>query len=548
MAKFGTSVIKKVFPDHWSFLLGEIALYAFVILLATGTFLTLFFKPGMNPVVYDGSYEALRGVKMSEAYASTLNITFDVRGGLLMRQMHHWAAVIFIAAIMIHALRHFFTGSYRKPRELNWLIGMGLFVLALLEGFAGYSLPDDLLSGSGLRIAAGVMESIPLVGSYLTMFVFGGEFPDGMSGDFIPRLYIVHVLLVPGVLLLLIPLHGVILTWVVKHTQFPGPGRTERNVVGYQFFPVFMAKTMAFFLATATVTALLATFLQINPVWLFGPYDPSAVSAGAQPDWYLGFLEGALRVMPGWELSFLGYTLSLNVFIPAVVVPGLFFTALGAYPFLERWYLKDDRYHHTLDRPRNAPFRTSLGAAGVTFYGLLWAAGGNDVIASQFNVSLYATTWFFRVTLLAGPFVAYAITHRICMGLQRRDAALVEHGVETGIIVQSEDGEFEEVTRPLTEAERSVVLSKKEMPRLSLEPDESGVVSPNALKLSSRLRVRLNEAYHREPSNGNGAHGNGNGAHGNGNGAHGNGALGNGNGRHALETAHAPEPDDETVR
>jgi ubiquinol-cytochrome c reductase cytochrome b subunit len=511
LARFGQSVIRKVFPDHWSFLLGEIALYSFVVLLLTGTFLTLFFKPDMNDVVYHGSYAKLDGVRMSGAYASTLHISFDVRGGLLMRQMHHWAAVIFIAAILIHMLRHFFTGSYRRPRELNWIIGIVLLMLALLEGFAGYSLPDDLLSGTGLRIAAGVMEAIPLVGSYLLTFVFGGQFPTGVGGDFIPRLYVLHILLVPGLLVALIPLHGIVLTWVVKHTHFPGRRRTERNVIGYPFFPVFVAKTTAFFLSTAAVCALLATFFQINPVWLFGPYDPSAISSGAQPDWYLGFLEGALRVMPGWEITVFGHSLTLSVLIPGVVVPGVLFTGLAVYPFVERWFLKDDREHHLLDRPRNVPLRTSVGVSGIVFYALLWLAGGNDVIASRFDVSLYATTWFFRIALLAGPVLAFAATWRICLGLQHRDQALGLHGVELGVLVQDESGAYSERTRPLNEEEEAVVFSTKEMPRLVLRgPDDNGVVAVGEGTVRKRLQVWLNQAYHagQLPANGNG---NGNG-------------------------------------
>ncbi|WP_308207527.1 cytochrome b [Actinomadura madurae] len=213
--------IRKAFPKHWSFLLGEIALYSFAILILTGVFLTLFFKPSGATVVYDGSYTPLRGVTMSEAYASTLHISFDVRGGLLMRQIHHWAAIIFIAAICVHLLRIFFTGAFRKPREINWLIGTTLFVLAIAEGFAGYSLPDDLLSGTGLRIMQGIVLSIPVAGTYLALWVFGGEFPA--SEEFLPRLFTVHILLVPGVLLALVAAHVMIL-WHQTHTIFPGRG------------------------------------------------------------------------------------------------------------------------------------------------------------------------------------------------------------------------------------------------------------------------------------------------------------------------------------
>ncbi|MBV9487038.1 MAG: cytochrome bc complex cytochrome b subunit, partial [Frankiaceae bacterium] len=165
----------KVFPDHWSFMLGEIALYSFVILLLTGVYLTLFFHASQHEVIYNGSYAPLRGVPMTDAYASTLHISFDVRGGLLMRQIHHWAALIFTTSIVVHMFRVFFTGAFRKPRTINWHIGVILMILAILEGFAGYSLPDDLLSGTGLRIAYSVAESIPVVGTYVCYFLFGGD-------------------------------------------------------------------------------------------------------------------------------------------------------------------------------------------------------------------------------------------------------------------------------------------------------------------------------------------------------------------------------------
>ena len=450
-AGFARRAARKAFPDHWSFLLGEIALYCFLIILLTGVFLTFFFKPSMDEVVYDGSYQALRGVRMSEAYASTLNLTFDVRGGLLMRQLHHWATVVFLAAIVVHLLRNFFTGAFRKPRELNWLIGIVLFMLVMVNGLFGYSLPDDLLSGTGIRILEGVLLGVPLVGTYLQMFLFGGQFPGDLI---IPRLYVIHILLIPGILLALIPLHAVVLTWRHTHTQFPGRGSTDRTVRGYPFFPVFIAKTTAFFLWVFGAVALLAAFFQINPIWLFGPYDPGAISAGSQPDWYMGWLEGSLRIMPSWEINAWGHTLTLSVIIPALVVPGVLFTGLALYPFLERWVTGDHRVHHLLDRPRDVPVRTAIGMAGVTFYGVLWAAGGNDVITDRFHLSLFATTWFFRVALLAGPVVAFAVTRRICLGLRRRDMLLLTHGVETGVIVRSPSGGYVERTRPVPEETR----------------------------------------------------------------------------------------------
>jgi ubiquinol-cytochrome c reductase cytochrome b subunit len=479
--------LRKIFPDHWSFLLGEIALYSFIILLLTGTFLSLFFQPSMTDVVYHGSYTPLDGVHMSQAYASTLDISFDVRGGLLMRQIHHWAAILFVAAIVCHLLRIFFTGAFRKPRELNWLIGVVMFTLAFTEGLFGYSLPDDLLSGTGLRILEGVLLSIPVVGTYLTFFLFGGEFP---GHDIIPRLYVIHILLIPGLLLALITAH-LLLMWHQKHTQMPGKARADTNVVGQPFYPYFMAKTGAWFLFIFGVTALLSTFAQINPIWIYGPYNPSGISAGSQPDWYMGFLEGALRMWPSWHWDVGGYSFAFNVFLPAFVPLGLIMTGLAVWPFLEQWITGDRREHHVNDRPRNAPTRTAVGMAGVTFYGILWLEGANDVVARFLNISLYLTTEISRYAIFIGPVAAYYVTKRICLGLQRKDNHLLEHGVETGIIMQLPHGEYIELTKPVSEDVRAVLASRRELPQIEA-PAGDGVPPPSARSTMGKLRVTLN--------------------------------------------------------
>jgi ubiquinol-cytochrome c reductase cytochrome b subunit len=461
-AKGIRTFFRKIFPDHWTFLLGEIALYSFIILLLTGTFLTFFFQPSMTEVVYHGSYTHLDGVRMSEAYASTLNISFDVRGGLLMRQIHHWAADLFVAAILAHMLRIFFTGAYRKPREVNWLIGLVLFTLALFEGLFGYSLPDDLLSGTGLRITEGVLLSVPIVGTYLTFFLFGGPYP---GSDIIPRLYIIHVLLLPGVFVALITAHLFIMFWQ-KHTQMPGKGRTNTNVVGAPMYPYFMAKTGAFFFFIFAALAIASTFAQVNPIWLYGPYNPSGISAGSQPDFYMGFLEGSLRMMPNWTWDIWGHTVAWNVLIPAFLPLGIIMTGAALWPFLEQWVTGDRREHHVNDRPRNAPTRTAIGMAAVTFYGVLWLEGANDVLADHLYISLYVTTEIARYAIFIAPAVAYWLTKRICLGLQRRDLHLLEHGVETGIIRQLPTGEFIEETRPLDDEELAALDVKPRAPSL----------------------------------------------------------------------------------
>ncbi|WP_067805401.1 cytochrome bc1 complex cytochrome b subunit [Actinomadura formosensis] len=483
--------IKKAFPKHWSFLLGEIALYSFVILVLTGVFLTLFFKPSGAVQVYDGSYTPLKGVKMSEAYASTLHLTFDVRGGLLMRQIHHWAADIFLAAITIHLMRIFFTGAFRKPREINWLIGVTLFALAVAEGFAGYSLPDDLLSGTGLRIFQGILLSVPVVGTYLGLWIFGGEFPA--SEDFIPRLFTVHILLVPAILIALITAHLMIL-WHQTHTQWPARGRREMTVSGEKTFPHFATQSAGYFLFTFGVLAGLATFFQINPVWLYGPYDPDKVSFGSQPDWYVGFLEGSLRIMPRLSTTLAGHTISWNVLLPAVVLPGLFFTLLGLYPFAERWATGDERIHHLLDRPRNAPTRTGIGAAAIAWYGNLLAAGGNDVIATTFKIPLFWTTWFFRAGFFVAPVAAFIIARRVCLSLQRHELRIRAEGVESGLVSLSPEGGFEERHERPAE-EREAVLRSRQPGELVAPYPHHLIPLPTPDRVRTQVRTRANRFY-----------------------------------------------------
>jgi ubiquinol-cytochrome c reductase cytochrome b subunit len=436
--------LNKVFPDHWSFMMGEIALYSFVILLLTGTYLTFFFDPSMTEVQYDGSYSLLRGVEMSRAYDSTLDLSFDVRGGLLMRQIHHWAALLFLAAIVAHMLRTFFTGAFRKPREINWLLGVGLLTLGLVEGLTGYSLPDDLLSGTGLRIIQAIVMSIPVVGTWVAFAVFGGEFP---GTEVIGRFYILHVLLIPGIILALIAVH-VGLVVKQKHTQFPGPGRTEHNVIGERMYPIYGAKAGGFFFLVFSVLALLGGLVQINPIWLYGPYNPAHVSAGSQPDWYVGFLDGSTRLFPAWEIRLFDHTVS-PVFWPAVVFPGILFTVLALYPFIEARLTGDRASHNLLQRPRDVPVRTSLGAMALTLYIVLLISGGNDLLAVKFDISLNAMTWFGRIACIVLPPLAYSATYLLCLGLQRHDREVLEHGVETGIIKRLPSGEFIEVHQPL---------------------------------------------------------------------------------------------------
>ncbi|HZE39738.1 MAG TPA: ubiquinol-cytochrome c reductase cytochrome b subunit [Stackebrandtia sp.] len=445
LAKPARSLMTKVFPDHWSFLLGEIALFSFIVLLLTGTFLALFFEPSMVEVHYHGSYIPLKGLEMSKAYESTLHISFDVRGGLVIRQMHHWAALLFVAAILVHMGRVFFTGAFRKPRETNWVIGAILFILAFFEGLMGYSIPDDGLSGTGLRIMSGITESVPVIGTWANNLLFGGS---GYPGDVIvTRFYIMHVLLIPGILLALIGIH-VGLVFAQKHSQWPGPGRTEHNVVGFRMFPNYVSKQGGFFMLVFAVIALMGGLFQINPIWLFGPYEASVVSSASQPDYYVLFLEGLVRLFPSWEIHLWGFTLPA-VFWPAVIGMGVAFTVPIFYPFIERRFTKDSAHHNLLQRPRDNPTRTGVGAMVTSIFLITTISGTNDVIADKFNISLNAMTWAGRIGIVVVPVISFYIAHRICLGLQQHDREVLSHGIETGILRRDAQGRFYEVHQPL---------------------------------------------------------------------------------------------------
>src|SRR5215203_3866757 len=483
VAGLGRPFLRKVFPDHWSFLLGEIALYSFIVLILSGIFLTIWFKPSMAEIEYEGSYELLRGLHMSEAYASTLDLSFDIRGGLLLRQMHHWAAAVFVAAMLTHSLRIFFTGAFRKPREINWLIGVTMLLLGIINGFTGYSLPDDLLSGTGLRFVDGLIRAIPLIGTWAEFFVFAGEFPGELI---IPRLYMVHILLVPALLFGLIAAHLALVVYH-KHTQYPGPGRVKGNVVGYPVFPVYAAKAGGFFLIVFGVLTLMGATMQINPVWVFGPYNPAEVTAGSQPDWYMGFVEGGIRIMPNWEWRIGSTTWSWNVAIPGLGLMGLFFGLMAIYPFVEAWVTGDKSEHHLLDRPRNNPTRTAFGVAAMTGYAMLWIGGGNDLVATQFHVSLNAVTYFLRVAVFVAPVLAFLVTKRICIGLQRADRDRMLHGAESGIIDRAPSGKYSERHRPISRGEAFALTQHEDMPALMPLTDVDGM-SEKEIKSEQRRR------------------------------------------------------------
>lgn len=409
---FVQKALTKVFPDHWSFMIGEIALYSFIVLLLTGTFLTFFFDASTSHSVYRGAYEPLNGVEVSDAYRSVLELSFDVRAGLVMRQIHHWAALVFIGSIVAHLCRVFFTGAFRRPREINWIIGVLLLILAIFNGFSGYSLPDDLLSGTGLRIAYSIALSVPLIGTWMAFLLFGGEFP---ADEIIGRLFVVHIMIVPALIIGLLTVHLAVV-WRQKHTQFREPGRNEGNVVGSRLWPTYAAKSVGLFFAVSAVLCVMGGLAQINPVWLYGPFEPQQVTSPAQPDWYLGWVEGALRLVPAFDVRFFGYEIP-NPFFPAVLLPGVTFTLLLAWPFLEQRFTNDREAHHLLDRPRDHPVRTALGATTLTFYTVMFVAASNDLIAKWLGAPIFGVTLIFRILILVLPPLVGWATYRLMKAL-----------------------------------------------------------------------------------------------------------------------------------
>ncbi len=398
LAGFVRRGLVHIFPDHWSFMLGEIALYCFLTLVITGLFLAMFFNASAARVIYHGPYTALEGVSMTAAFRSAMALSFEVRLGLLMRQIHHWAALVFVAAIVAHLFRVFFTAAYRRPREINWVVGMTLLIVSMADGFVGYSVPDDLLSGTGLRIAYSIVLSIPFIGPWLAFIIFGGQVPTHVM---ISRLYALHIFLFPAIISVLLAVHLAIL-WHQMHTNYPGPGRSDSTIVGSRLWPTYAAKAVGLFFLVFGGVAVLAGLVQVNPVWIYGPFDPAATLPGAQPDWYMGWAEGALRLFPGFNLH-IGNRLVPEVFFPGVLIPLVLFGLLYSYPFLDRWISGERDEHHVLRYPFQQPFRTALGAAGVMFLLVMLFAGSDDVLAVISHGSVITIRSILRILVFAVP-------------------------------------------------------------------------------------------------------------------------------------------------
>ncbi|KQR51306.1 ubiquinol-cytochrome c reductase cytochrome b subunit [Leifsonia sp. Leaf336] len=462
---------------HWSNLFGVVALACVVVLIVTGLLLMFWYAPSSQRVTYAGSYAPLAGQEASAAFVSILHTSFDIPGGLLVRQAHHWAALLLPATIMVQLAVTFFTGAFRRRRG-SWLVLFGLLIVALAGGWSGYALPDDMLSGTGLRIFQGILLGIPVVGTWLSWLFFGGEFP----GRIIENLYPVHIAVVPALLIGLLWLRARLASRQ-EPTRYPGE-------VGVPAYPNAAVRAGGLFAIVTGLLVLVAATVTIAPVWLFGPSSTGDASAGSQPDWYTGFLDGALRLVPpGWEFVWLGRTWTLAILVPLAVV-GVFLLAVAVYPFFEQWVRGPGTDDALLDRPRNEPTRTALGVAGVVFYGALWGAGSADLVATHFSIGLESVVHAFQGLVVLGPVAAFFLTRRVCLALQKKDRGLLLHGYETGRIVRLPGGEYVEVHAPVPADGRLQLAGPRTVPSVVVRPDQLGRVHT-----WDRLRARLARAY-----------------------------------------------------
>lgn len=476
---------QRVIPLHWSNLFGVVVLACVAVLLVTDVILMFFYNPSGDLVTYNGSYLPLHGMEVSKAFDSTMRISLEIRGGLLLRQANHWAALLLPAALIMQMLVMFFTGGFRRPRRASWVLLFLLLIVAMISGWSGYAVPDDMLSGTGLRIVQGVALGIPVIGTWLSTLLFGGEFP----GRIIENLYLIHAAVAPVAMILLIAARAR-LAYKNKPAQFAGPGRTEENVVGIPIWPNAAVRAGGLFSMVTGLLFLIAATVTVSPAWINGPASTGDAAAGSQPDWCMGFLDGALRLVPsGWEIEWLGHTWTLAILVPLAVI-GVFFTVIAVYPYLEGWIVDDRKNHNILDRPRNAATRTAIGVAGMIFYGVLWAAASSDLVATQFHVTIEGVITTLQITLFVGPVIGFSITRRICIGLQKKDREIVLHGYETGRVVRLPGGEYVEIHQPLDEYKRWRLVAHQHPEPARPRHDESG-----RLPRGERIRVALSRWF-----------------------------------------------------
>lgn len=359
---------RKVFPVHSTFFLGEMALFSFLILVLTGTYLGFVYVPSNVPV-------ALNDETIPEAYAS-VRLIESIPVASLFRNTHHWAAHVMIASILLHTMRIFFTGTYRKPREINWVIGVVLLGLTLMAGFVGYALPYDSYAVTATGIGFSIARSIPWIGDFASELFFGGAFPTLGS---LSRLYTLHVFVLPAMLAGIMSLH-LLLVIKQKHTQ-PGYAREQAEpgkVLGVPLIPyqALLAGQLLFLMFGALF--LLSAFVPPHPLTEFGP--PQASTPEVKPDWYLLWIYGFLKIVPS-EAAFklFGATFGPD-FLGGLLFPALVFGVLTLAPWMDRTNRRAIRRFEYLEPVRQSPIRTASGVAMLAFLGTLCLAAYYDEI------------------------------------------------------------------------------------------------------------------------------------------------------------------------
>ncbi len=410
--RFGTNaavrfLLAKVFPDHWSFYLGEFALYCFVLLVATGVWLTFVYTAD-EKTAFDSVAALSRGAPV----------------GYVMRQVHHWSAVTFVAAILVHMARIFFTAAYRAPREVNWVVGVLMLILASLTGFTGYSLPNDALSGTGLRIADSVLLALPLVGGWAADLLNGGSYPGPLL---LPHLYTIHVYFLPVAIAGLLTVHMGLLVYQ-KHTQFADD---PAHVVGRRFWPDYALRTLAAFAITVAVILAMTAALEINPIEQYGRYHDWIVTNPAEPDWYAAFLDGALRLGPKTEIAIFGHPIP-PVFWPGVILPLVASAIVFGWPWIDKRLTRDVAQHDVLVPATGAPWRVGAGAALLTAGFVLTLAASDDTQSLALHVPIDALVWFYRILFPVGSIAVGLLAAAIARGLGARKRL---HGEETERVV-----------------------------------------------------------------------------------------------------------------
>lgn len=418
-------LLGKAFPAEDSFLLGEVALFSFVVIVLSGIFLGVFYEPSSADVVYQGVIDQYQGEQLPAAFVSVLHITYGVPFGMFIRRIHHWAAHLFVASIALHMFRVYFTAAYRNPREINWIVGTILAVLAMGGSYTGYALPFDEFGATATGIGYNLAISVPVIGDFLGQLVFAGEFP---SSGAIPRLFFLHVLVIPLAIMGLLVVHMLILMRQ-KHTEGTR-SETEAEaaevdadddsvILGLPAYPNQAAVGAVVFFLTAGTLSLLAGFLPVHNIVAYGPNDPASTPAVVMPDWFLMWVYGFLKVLPGWTTFHLGGIELTAEFWGGILLPGVVIVVVALWPFFDR----ATEPRHFLADPLNAPRRTAIGIGAITMILVASLAGMNNLLGTAIGISTTVLNPYLLWGIILVPLVVGIITYALLRGSTGGDSA-----------------------------------------------------------------------------------------------------------------------------